>query len=591
MFRIRRIFDDTVPLDRSQIEQVKRILLDRFPGAPREDSDLLAERLRNPVKYRFRSILFVADAFQRIVKGFALVLHDRELGFLYLDYLATNAQRDGSGIGGALYTRVREEARALQAKGIFFECLPDERSQCPNEAYHRQNVARLRFYERFGARPIIGTKYETPLNPGGQGAPHLVYDGLDSKRPLRRADARAIVRAILERKYQALCPPGYIRMVVDSFTDDPVRLREPRYVRQPEHSMAPGRAFLSPPIALVSNTGHDLHHVHSRGYVEAPVRIPAIQRQLEPSGLFHRLEASSWGEKHITAVHDPDFYNYLKRVCTALPEKQSIYPYVFPIRNRARPPIELPIRAGYYCIDTFTPLNRNAFFAARSAVGCTLTAAEALLYGSRLAYSLVRPPGHHAERGAFGGFCYFNNTAIAANYLAGRGKVAVLDIDYHHGNGQQEIFYGRADVLTVSIHGHPRFAYPYFSGFAEETGEGPGSGFNLNIPLPEKVEGADYRKALARALERIRDFAPAFLVVALGLDTARGDPTGTWSLRKEDFRLNGRLIGELFLPTLVVQEGGYRTRTLGINARHFFEGLVESATGQWPNSGKGRNHD
>jgi GNAT superfamily N-acetyltransferase len=193
--------------------------------------------------------------------------------------------------------------------------------------------------------------------------------------------------------------------------------------------------------------------------------------------------------------------------------------------------------------------------------------------GRRMAYALVRPPGHHAERRAFGGFCYFNNCALAAQFLRHHGRVALLDIDYHHGNGQQDIFYDRPDVLTVSIHGDPAFAYPYFSGFRDEVGAGEGAGFNLNLPLPEAVDGDRYRRTLAAALRHIAEFEPDFLVVAFGLDTAKGDPTGTWSLTRNDFKLNGRMIGDLGTPVLVVQEGGYRTRTLGVNARCFFEGL------------------
>lgn len=232
--------------------------------------------------------------------------------------------------------------------------------------------------------------------------------------------------------------------------------------------------------------------------------------------------------------------------------------------------------AGYYCIDTFTPINRNAYPAARRGVDATLTAANAILDGERLAYALVRPPGHHAEHKSFGGFCYFCNAAVAANYFSKIGTVAILDIDYHHGNGQQDIFYRRNDVFTISIHGDPDFAYPYFTGFADERGEGEGEGYNLNYPLPEAQDGKQFRKTLAKALAVIREFAPKFLVVCLGLDPAKGDPTGTWSLVANDFKENGRLIGGLNLPTLVVQEGGYRTRTLGINAKNFFQGLMES---------------
>jgi acetoin utilization deacetylase AcuC-like enzyme len=268
----------------------------------------------------------------------------------------------------------------------------------------------------------------------------------------------------------------------------------------------------------------------------------------------------------------------VKRVCLEIKEGDTVYPYVFPLRNIAKPPEDLAIRAGYYCIDTFTPLHHNAYHAARAAVNCALTGAEKVLEGEWLAYALVRPPGHHAERGTFGGFCYFNSAAIAAHFLSRHGKVAMLDVDYHHGNGQQEIFYQRDDVFTVSLHGDPRYAYPYFTGFPEEEGEGPGKGFNVNLSLPEKIEPERYREELRRAIRLIEDFHPRFLVVCLGFDTAKGDPTGTWSLASEDFEKNGDLIGRLGLPTLVVQEGGYRTRWLGINARRFFVGLWAGAT-------------
>lgn len=228
------------------------------------------------------------------------------------------------------------------------------------------------------------------------------------------------------------------------------------------------------------------------------------------------------------------------------------------------------------------PRNRRAATplmlpAAIRAVDCALSASTRLLEGQRLAYALVRPPGQHAERRLFGGFCYFNNSAVAAHFLSATGIVAVLDIDYHHGNGTQDIFCQRPDVLTVSIHGHPRFAYPYFKGFAEERGAGSGQGFNLNLPLPEWVSAERYKESLQRALRRIARFRPAFLVVGLGFDTGRGDPTGSWPLGPEDFRVNGRLLGALGLPTLVVQEGGYDTGQLGEYALNFFTGLWKGA--------------
>jgi acetoin utilization deacetylase AcuC-like enzyme len=252
---------------------------------------------------------------------------------------------------------------------------------------------------------------------------------------------------------------------------------------------------------------------------------------------------------------------------------------VFPIRNVARPPTDLSVRAGYYCIDTFTPLNQNAWLAARRAADCALTGAQAILAGRRAAYALVRPPGHHAERRVFGGFCYLNNAAIAAQYLSRHGRVAMLDLDYHHGNGQQDIFWERPDVLTISIHGHPRFAYPYFSGFADERGAGPGLGKNINYPLPEKVTPDIYQKYVDKALLTIRRFQARFLVVSLGLDTGKGDPTGTWNLMADDFERVGSAVGGASLPTLIVQEGGYNTRSLGRHARYFFGGLASQIFG------------
>jgi acetoin utilization deacetylase AcuC-like enzyme/GNAT superfamily N-acetyltransferase len=573
VFSIRRVYDNTLAVDRDAITQVQNILRSQFSGLNDREITGLPGKLSDPLKHRFRSTLFVAEDIRRNqVKGFALLQHAPDLHFSFLDFISVDPKAPASGIGGALYQRVREEANSLASVGIFMECLPDDAKLCREPATVRQNKARLRFYERYGALPIINTAYETPLKPTDDCPPYLVFDGLGKNRPLALATAKEAVRAILIRKYGTKCPPGYIDMVCDSFRDDPVQLRLPLTIKTIPNPVHPTFS-LEKRIALIVNDKHDIHHVRERGYVEAPVRIDSILKGIESTGFFDRLPTRHFPEKHIKDVHDSHFVEYLKMVCSRIPQGKSVYPYVFPIRNAARPPKELPVRAGYYCIDTFTPLNRNAYVAAKGAVDCALTAAEMLRKGYRLAYALVRPPGHHAERKAFGGFCYFNSSSIAANYLSGEGKVAVLDLDYHHGNGTQNIFYKRADIFTLSIHGHPSFAYPYFSGFSEEKGEGPGLGFNRNYPMPEELNGEQYRAVLARALKRLRAFKPKFLVVALGLDTARKDPTGTWSLVGSDFEKNGYMLGSLKLPTVVVQEGGYRTRSLGINARHFFCGL------------------
>jgi acetoin utilization deacetylase AcuC-like enzyme len=572
MFRIRRINDDLRPLNQVAITQVEQILRDQFPLLTKSDVDKIPELLRNPLKQGFRSTLYVAEDSRQRVQGFALLSHEPELRFCYLDYISAAKRTTGGGIGGALYEHLREEAMAMKAIGIFFECLPDDPALCKDPTILKQNQARLKFYEKYGAFPIANTAYETPVKPGDDNPPYLVFDALGQPDPLSCSQARRIVRTILERRYGDLCSPEYIATVVNSFKDDPIALRAPRYSKNAPAETRPITPRLQR-IALIVNERHDIHHVRERGYVESPVRVRSILRELEKTTLFQPLPPRTYSERFLTSTHDRDYVEYFRKVCRNMPATQSLYPYVFPIRNSARPPKELAVRAGYFCIDTFTPLSANAWKAAKGAVDCTLTAATTILEGYRLAYALVRPPGHHAERRAFGGFCYFNNAAIAAQMLSDFGRVAMLDIDYHHGNGQQVIFYQRSDVLTVSIHGHPRFAYPYFSGFEDEVGEGEGAGFNMNLPLAEQISSDQYLTALAKSLKRIKRFQPTFLVVCLGLDTAKGDPTGTWAMTGSDFIQIGRAIGHMKLPTLLVQEGGYRTRNVGSNARHFFTGL------------------
>ena len=575
MFRIRKVPDAHSHGNAATVREIVVLMKELFPLARSREFDELPAKVADPFKSQFVTSLFVAEDAKDNIAGAAITRYAPDLKFLYLDFLAARPGRSGGGVGSALYQRVREEAVYLDALGVFFECLPDDPALCSDPKILDQNVQRLRFYERFGARPIVGTQYETPVKPGDDCAPYLVYDDVGRPEPLRRDAARKIVRAIMERKYSYLCPEAYKDMVVESFRDDPVRLRPHKYTRP--HKVAAARTGITPleAIRLIVNEGHQIHHVRERGYVQAPVRIPAILSELHDAAPFLRIQAEDYGERHIRAVHDGNYVDYLKRACAQVPKGKSVYPYIFPIRNAQRMPKDLPLRAGYFCIDTFTPINANAWFAAREAVNCALTAADSVLYGARFAYALVRPPGHHAERRAFGGFCYFNNAAIAAHYLSRFGKVAVLDIDYHHGNGTQDIFWRRADVLTVSIHGHPSYAYPYFSGFREETGEEDGKGFNLNLPLPEKLPAGVYLKTLDEALRRVVRHKPAFLVVALGFDTGVGDPTGSWSNRPKDFHEIGRRIAGVGLPTAIVQEGGYRTRTLGANARSFFRGIWE----------------
>jgi len=573
MLLIRKIHDPLFPLEARAVAQVQKLLAERFPELDKEKIDELPGQLNNPLKYRFKTILFVADNTSGNVKGCAVLMTDKTLNFCFLDLIATDVNAP-SGLGSAIYERVREEAVKLESRGIFFECLPDDPAVCKDVSKLKDNAARLKFYERFGIFPISGTKYETPASENDDCPPYLMFDGLKKERTLEKDIAKKIVKAILKRKYGELCSNEYISLVVNSFKDDPVKLRPPKYIKKAKPLVFND---YSHKIALVVNDKHNIHHIKERGYVESPVRIKSILTEIEKTGFFETIPYEEFPESLIRDVHDNRLINFLKKVCLDIGNEKSVYPYVFPVRNTDKPPEELDMCAGYFCIDTFTPLNKNAWLAARNGVNCALTAARIVLNHERYAYALLRPPGHHAESKVFGGFCYLNNGAIAANYLSGFGKVAMLDIDYHHGNGQQEIFFNRNDVFTVSIHGHPSFAYPYFSGFAKEKGEGPGTGFNLNYPLGKTVSGDKYLETLTNALIKIKNFKPSYLVVLLGFDTAKGDPTGSWQLGASDFFNNGKIIGSLKLPTLIVQEGGYKNRSLGINARNFFEGFLKGS--------------
>lgn len=573
MFRIRRIYDINSPANKNAVVKAQQILREQFSLLHSDDINKLPEMITNPLKYQFKSILFVADDLKGNISGFAMLLYAPDLDFCFLDFISTTKLLSGRGIGGAIYERIRFEASALKVKGLFFECLPDTTRLCKDPLILKQNKARLQFYEKYGARPIINTKYETPVKEGEDNPPYLIVDYLDTEKPLTKDSLRKIITAILERKYPIVCNKEYIDMVINSIVDDPIQLRPFKYILNRAIATVHTAVPLDQRITLIYNNQHIIHHVHERGYIESPVRIETILSTLNETDFLNPMPYRHFAEHHITAVHDRGFFDYLRKVCSLLPDKASVYPYVFPIRNNTRPPKELPMRAGYYCIDTFTPLNKNVFLAARNAVNCALTAAQAILEGSYLAYALIRPPGHHAERNVFGGFCYLNSTAIAANYLSRYGSVAILDIDYHHGNGQQSIFYDRDDILTMSIHGHPSFAYPFFCGFPEERGTGKGYNYNLNFPLPETITSDKYLETFTRAINIIKKFNPVFLVIALGFDTARGDPTGTWFLDAEDFFKIGQIIGGLSYSTLFVQEGGYKTKTIGKNAKSFFKGV------------------
>jgi acetoin utilization deacetylase AcuC-like enzyme/GNAT superfamily N-acetyltransferase len=582
MLRVRVLHHVYSQADIAVLEQVEQVARQQFPLATEEEVKRITSRLREPMAGTFLPLLLILEGFEGRVSAFASVLLYRPLKIAHLEFISAAPNRPGGGLGSLLYERLREECVAQGCYALLFECLPDVPGRTRDESTLKTNRQRLKFYEFYGARPLLNTGYEDPSDPQADVGAFMVMDPLDSDYRLPKEVAQKYIAAFLAYKYPQECPPHVIAGLIENFVDDPIRLREPVYFKNKEKLLQ--RALPERPLyAIVINDKHDIHHVRDRGYVEAPVRISKIKDELKKTKLFIELAPGKTSSGHITAVHSKQYVSYLKKICLSLPEKKSVYPAVFPVRNKARPPKDLAMQAGYYCIDTFTPLNRNAYLAARAAVDCVLTAANAMLDRYPMAYALVRPPGHHAERSAFGGFCYFNSSAIAAHYLSRYGKVAVLDVDFHHGNGTQDIFYERDDVYTVSIHGEPLTNYPFFSGYADEIGEGAGRGYNLNLPLPDKITPERYRKALRKSLAAIRDFNPAYLVLAFGLDTAKGDPTGTWPLSQEDFHENGKILAGMDIPTLIVQEGGYRTRTLGQNARAFFEGYYseDKDTAKW----------
>ena len=290
------------------------------------------------------------------------------------------------------------------------------------------------------------------------------------------------------------------------------------------------------------------------------------------------LAPKSCGAAPAAAVHTPEYLDFLQtasREWAKLPgASEEVIPNVHPARYAATYPKILVGRAGWHQADLACPIGPHTWEAALAATEVAVTAADLVLEGERQAYALCRPPGHHAYADMAGGFCFLNNTAIAAERLRARHpRVAILDVDVHHGNGTQGIFWERADVLTVSIHADPNFYYPYFWGHAHETGAGAGVGFNLNLPQPLGAPDAPWLAAGDTAIARIRDFAPTALVVALGLDASESDPLQGLKITGAGFNAMARKIATLGLPTVLVQEGGYLGDDLGRNLVQFLSGF------------------
>ena len=311
-------------------------------------------------------------------------------------------------------------------------------------------------------------------------------------------------------------------------------------------------------------------------YPEVPERVEAILRAIE--GTYEVMPPRAYPMDAIRAVHDAGYLRFLERAHAAWVDRgggseTGLIPDTFAARASSRRPRDPVQQAGYYGFETQTPILEHTFATAREATFCALTGAALLLEGETGVYSLSRPPGHHAAADLYGGYCYLNHAAVAAEYLSAGGRVAVLDVDYHHGNGTQSIFYASDAVLFISIHADPDCEYPYFSGFADEAGAGAGRGLNVNLPLPIGAGDTLYVETLDRALNEVDRFAPAFLVVSLGVDICRRDPLGKFDLPVSTFETIGRRLARGGLPTLLVQEGGYALDTVGACVQNVLDGF------------------
>ncbi len=341
-------------------------------------------------------------------------------------------------------------------------------------------------------------------------------------------------------------------------------------------------------METIFNTQHALHHSPGElvgdGYVpafEKPERAELILARVKEVGLGKVSAPIEHDLADVLRIHDAGMVELLRTAAAewaALGRTGPIAPFTWATRGMRedRIPRSLNGRLSYYCFDAGTPLTATSWEAIKASADTALTAAGRLIGGAGSAFALCRPPGHHAGSDHYGGYCFLNNAAIAAQKLRdnGAGRVAILDVDYHHGNGTQQIFYHRDDVLVVNLHGDPDSEYPFRLGYADEPGAGAGEGFNLNLPLPPGTAWAGYEAALRQGIARIAAFAPDALVVSLGVDTYKGDPISHFKLDHDDYLRLGGIVKTLNKPTLFVMEGGYAVAEIGINAVNVLSGFL-----------------
>lgn len=329
---------------------------------------------------------------------------------------------------------------------------------------------------------------------------------------------------------------------------------------------------------------HRPGQVLSSGALTESPEIPGRAETLLQAAIAAGLERDvpqDYGLAPLVAVHTTRYLTFLETIHTRwmrIPDASTdVMPNVHPNSRECLYPASAVGQVGYHVFDGAAPITADTWDSARWSAYSAVQAASEVLQGAMSCYALARPPGHHATKDLAGGFCYLNNSAIAATVLRGQHeRVAIIDVDVHHGNGTQSIFYDRADVLTVSLHVDPVRFYPFFWGGANECGTAAGEGFNLNLPLARGTADADYLVALEKALARIDEFNPGALVVALGLDAFEGDPFAGLALSTQGFKRVAERIAALEIPTVLVQEGGYPCPQLGDNLAAFLDPFIRS---------------
>jgi acetoin utilization deacetylase AcuC-like enzyme len=320
-------------------------------------------------------------------------------------------------------------------------------------------------------------------------------------------------------------------------------------------------------------------------YVEAPIRARNILSQLSAHDFTKRHEINEMiTEDKLAETHSMDLIVHIKNTSKKAASRESnghekdiyLFPYLFPIRNYMHSKlVNSEDDRGCFAFDTYAPIGKGTWNAVRSSASVALKSANMLLSNkSEPVYAICRPPGHHAGIDYMGGYCYLNNAAIAANHLKKTGKVAIIDIDYHHGNGTQEIFWNDNQVFFGSIHGDPFEDYPNFSGYAEEKGGTNALNTNLNIPLPLHSDDNRYLAALNDMINAVAQFEPDWLIVSTGFDTRKDDPVGNFDLTQNAYHQIGQAFSEMQLPTLFIQEGGYIPEEIGYLAEQLVKGFL-----------------